>query len=331
MNQPTNIENLNGDAQFNEAGGSITQAGGDVVGGNKTEIHHHYGENKANPPLRHTPDTSFLPYLLNRQKQEDDLIEAIAQHKNFQQPLLCIVRGSDDDCCSERFVERIARNVLPQVTATKNQLKDGYQKSFIKTEDFKNADQLHRNMRRSLGESFAHNKTADLAEIKAAMRAIKTPILLYAALSTEDCRQCDGVNTLHYFLRFWQDFEMDQGDDYLILVCLFFYHQPSTPNFMSSLFGKKDLDLQIQTAFEQKTGFEHCTLLDRLEPIKEVHLRNWSESDDVRKFFNRSIYDDVCEEVEAIRRQQESKELALGFLAKKLKPVLEQLALQVKP
>lgn len=323
----THIDKVNRDANFNEAGRDVLQAQGDAIGGNKTEIHNYY----ASPPSAAASslrDTSFLPYLLNRQKQEDDLVDALLQHKNFQRPLVCIIRGSDDDCCSERFVERIARNVLPQVPATQNQLKDGYQKSFIKTE-FKTAAELHRSMRRSLGERFVHNKTADIAEITAAFEAEKRPILLYAALSTQDCQQADGVETLHHFLKFWENIELHQGHGYLVLVCLFFYHQPVSKSLLGGLFGKKDLNAQIETALN--AGFENCIVLDRLEPIKDIHLRNWSESDDVREFFNRSIYDDVREAVHEFQKQQHSDALALGVLAKKLKPLLEQLALQVKP
>lgn len=323
----THIDKVNRDANFNEAGRDVLQAQGDAIGGNKTEIHHYY----ASPPTAASPlrDTSFLPYLLNRQKQEDDLVDALSQHKNFQRPLVCIIRGSDDDCCSERFVERIARKVLPQVPATQNQLKDGYQKSFIKTE-FKTAAELHRSMRRSLGESFVHNKTADLAAITAAFEAEKRPILLYATLSTQDCQQADGVETLHHFLEFWENIELHQGHGYLVLVCLFFYHQPASKSLWGGLFGKKDLNAQIEAALN--AGFENCIVLDKLEAIQDVHLRNWSESDDVREFFNnRSIYDDVREAVHEFQKQQHSDALALGVLAKKLKPLLEQLALQVKP
>lgn len=325
----THIDQINRDAHFNEAGRDNVQAGGDAVAGNKTEIHNNFFANSPNAAASALRDTSFLPYLLNRQKQEDDLVDALAQHKNFQRPLLCIIRGSDDDCCSERFVERIARNVLPQVPATKNQLKDGYEKSFIKTE-FKNATELHKSMRRSLGESFIENKTATIADITAAFAAQKCPILLYATLSIQDCQQADGVATLHHFLEFWQNIELHQGHDYLILVCLFIYHQPATKSLFGGWFGKKDLNAQIEAALN--AGFENCIVLEKLEPIQDIHLRNWAESDDVREFFNRSIYDDVREAVHEFQKNQKSEPLALNFLAKKLlQPLLEQLALKVKP
>lgn len=323
------IGNVDGNVNLNKARGNITSAEKDVVGGNKTEIHYHYGDENSSKPAptrqNYSPDPSFLPYLLDRKPQEDDLIDAIAKHGSFEQPLLCIIRGSDEDCCSERFVERIARYVLPQIPATKNQIKDdNYRVSFVETGDFKNSAQLHRNMQRSLGESFTHNKTASLAEINAALAAEKRPVLLYATLSTEDCQSSEGVETLPHFLSFWQNWQSRQN--YLVLVCLFFYHQPCRNNFLGRVLGKKDLNTQIE-AILPKLDAANCTILPKLELIKDKHLRNWSESDAVRHFFKRSIYEDVREEVKKIYQQQKTEEIALGYLARKLIPFLKQLEL----
>lgn len=283
------------------------------------------GQKKNKASQNYLPDPSFLPYLLDREPQENDLIDAIAKQGSFQQPLLCIIRGSDDDCCSERFVQRIARYVLPQVPATKNQVKDdNYRISFVQTGDFKNAAQLHKNMLRSLGESFTHNKTASLGEINAALGAEKRPVLLYATLSTEDCQNSGGAETLRHFLSFWQNWQDNQRQNCLILVCLFFYHQPCQNNFLGRLLGKKDLNAQIEDVLPN-LDTDNCAVLPKLEPIKDNHIRNWSESDDVRHFFKRSIYDDVREEVRKIYLQQKSEEIALGCLARKLIPFLKQL------
>jgi hypothetical protein len=310
------------------AGHDITTAGEDAVHGDKiVNITNYYGDDKnskhTSAHQNYSPAPSFLPYLLDREPQENDLIDAIGKHSNFEQPLLCIIRGSDDDCCSERFVQRIARYVLPQVPATKNQIKDdNYRISFVQTGDFKNSEQLHRNMQRSLGESFAYNKTASLGEINTALSSEKRPILLYATLSTEDCQNCDGVETLRHFLNFWQNWQIKQN--YLVLVCLFFYHQPCHRNFFSRLLGKKDLNTQIEQALPA-LNIANCFVLPKLEPIKDKHLRNWSESDAVRHFFKRSIYEDVREEVKKIYQQQKTEEIALGYLARKLIPFLKQL------
>jgi hypothetical protein len=253
------------------------------------------------------------------------LIDAIAKHSSFEQPLLCIIRGSDDDCCSERFVQRIARYVLPLVPATRNQIKDdNYRISFIQTGDFKNAEQLHHNMKRSLGENFAHNKTADFTEINDVLSAERRPILLYATLSTEDCQNCDGVETLKHFLSFWQKGQINQRQNYIILVCLFFYYQPCQGNFFGRILGKKDLNMQIEQMLP-KLDVVNCIVLPKLEPIKDNHLRNWSGSDEVRNFFKRDIYFEVREEVKKIHQQQKAEEIALGYLARKLIPFLKQL------
>ncbi len=278
---------------------------------------------------KYSPDPSFLPYLLDREPQENTLIDTIDQYDSFNKPLLCIVSGAYDDCCSEKFVQRIARCVLPQVSSTREQLKDdNYCISFVKTGDFKNKEQLHANIQRSLGESFAQNKTAKVEEIKKGFLEQRRPVLLYAALSTEDCQNCDGVKTLQHFLSFWQDWQIEQQPHYLILVCLFFYYQPQESNFLSRLIGKKDLNSQIEQSLENLRS-KHCEILDKLKPIEESHIIQWSNMDDVRNFFNRSIYDDdenFRKEIEKIYQEQKTKEIALGYLARKLIPVLQKLA-----
>ncbi|MEI6706077.1 MAG: hypothetical protein WCK96_02960 [Methylococcales bacterium] len=285
-----------------------------------------YGSSHKN---KYSADPSFLPYLLDREPQENTLIDTIAQYDSFNKPLLCIVSGAYDDCCSEKFVQRIARRVLPQVPSTKDQLKDdNYCISFVKTGDFKNKEQLHANIQRSLGESFAQNRIAKVEEIKKGFLEQRRPVLLYAALSTEDCQNCDGVKTLQHFLSFWQDWQIEQQPHYLIFVCLFFYYQPQESNFLSRLRGKKDLNSQIEQSLPNLNS-EHCKILPKLEPIKDKHIEEWSDTDYVRNFFNRSIYNEdesFRKEIKKIYDEQKTKEIALGYLARKLIPVLQKLA-----
>jgi hypothetical protein len=280
---------------------------------------------------KYSPDPSFLLYLLDREPQENtliDAIDAIEQHDSFNKPLLCVIHGGDDDCCSDRFVERIARCLLPQITSTKQQLKDGISPPhFIQTGDFKNKEQLHRNMQRSLGEKFAQNKTAKIEEIKKGFLEQRRPVLLYTTLSTKDCQNCDGVKTLQHFLSFWQDWQIEQQPNYLILVFLFFYYEDKPSSFLSRLIGKKDLNSQIEQSLENLRS-EHCEILPKLEPIKNKHIRDWSNIDDVRDFFNRSIYEEdegFRAEIQRIYREQKTEGIALRYLARKLIPFLEKL------
>jgi len=97
---------------------------------------------------------------------------------------------------------------------------------------------------------------------------------------------------------------------------------------LSRLRGKKDLNSQIEQSLPNLNS-EHCKILPKLEPIKDKHIEEWSDTDYVRNFFNRSIYNEdesFRKEIKKIYDEQKTKEIALGYLARKLIPVLQKLA-----
>lgn len=290
---------------------------------------------KPNVSRHYTPDPSFLPYLLDREEQEEDLIDAIKAHGDYKHPLLCVIHGTADDCCSDSFINRVEKCVLPQIPATQKQLKDISAHQFlIEAGAFKNAEQLHRNMQRSLGSEFVKDKTADPTQISQAFYRAQRPILLYFTISTKDCLRCDGTKTVQHFLRFWQDWQAHHQQNYLILVFLYFYYEPQQKNLVTRLLRKKDFNLQIEENLNTLDFAEfglHGKVLRKLPLIEETHIREWAHSKHIHNFYKRSIYEDVRLDIEKIYQQHKTGALTLGHIVRELQPLLKQLAPQVKP
>jgi hypothetical protein len=308
------------------AGRDIKTAGEDIVGRDKIINNNYYSQNYA-------PDPSFLPYLLDREEQEEDLIEAIKQHSDFKHPLLCIIHGTADDCCSDTFISRVEKCVLPEIPATQRQIKNISPRLFlIEAGAFKNAAQLHRNMLRSLGGEFANDKTASFEQVSESFYKQQRPILLHITISTKDCLRCDGIKTLQHVLSFWQNWQVHQQQNHLVLVFFYFYYEPLQKSFFQRLFNKKDLNVEVEKTLHSLnfTNLKlYGTVLRKLPLIEETHIREWAQSKHVKNFYQRSIYEDVRKEVEKIYQRDKTETLALGYIARELKPLLKQLVPQV--
>lgn len=324
MSETIRIDNLQGNLQNNEAGGNITQAQGDVVGRDKIEKHIHIHRAATPSTFRSAPDPSYLAYLLDRVRQEAALLDTLSNHQNFEQPLICVIRGRREDCCSDAFAKRIANQILPKIPHLQAQLKDnGCDTSPIRAEDFHDSVELHRFMRISLADRFVGNKTAPINEICQKIHDCRRPVLLYQTLSLRECYA--GADTIRDFLKFWSEqFRLPAGQRHLVLVCLFFYQEEPRKSWLGFL--KKD---QQQAEIEQALAdFSHCAVLEKLESISESHLHSWMNLSEVQDFFKRPIDADVRRYL-AQHQPSLANGIPLENLADTLLPLLKQLAQEV--
>ncbi len=318
----TTFGTVSGNANITEAGRDVVQAQGDAVRGDKHETHIHYHQPKPAAP-RPVPDAAYLAYLLDRLRQERALVTAVQQHQQFDQPLLCLLHGQEENCCSDAFAKRIAQRILPQIPAVQAQLQgEGCEAVQVRSEDFRNREEWFDMLRLSLAQHFTGNKTATLNDVAQAMSARRRPVLLFQTLRSSECYA--GADTLRDFQTFWhEEFALPNGHRHLLLVCLFFYQDAPRKKSLFDLF-KKETDFLHAAA----PSLQHCTVLEKLEHIKTDHLRKWLDSDEVQAFFGRSIASEVRNWLAQPDNTLHDDGLPLEILADKLIPFLNRLARQ---
>lgn len=305
-----NIGSVGGNVGINEAGGNITIT-----------------NNYYTPSGKLARETDYLPYLLDRRPQEDQLIELVEEHTDFSRPILCVIRGKEADCCSDRFMQRMALDILPQIAKTKSQFKEGYGLSYIETDNARDGKELTSRIQRSLGASLLHDKTADLSSIADAIAKQERPHLLYATLTPEDYSSV-GTPLIPSFLDFWQNtFAPAKNQRHLLLVCLFIYSQEQPAKGWWPFAKKVDLNQQIEQLLGTLT---ECAVLEKLEHIQKTHVEKWSQRDSMRQFFKRCIASEVHDELTK-QFPNYSQGIPLDTLAKAIKPLLKKLAEEVSP
>lgn len=323
----TNLGNVGGDVALNQ-GRDMLQAGEDVVGRDKTIniINNYQKTTKQQIVKQRIPE--LLSYLLNREEQENDLIEAIEKYEGSKKPLICIIYGNQDDCCSDKFTERIKHYILPKIPSYSNQIPDIAQ---IKTGLSKNETQLHNNMKGSLGEKITgfKSKKISFAEIGKKFVENKSSLVTYSCLSDTDYFEFAKKDLFNSFLKFWQHWEAKPQQNHLILVCLFVYLKPYKPNFFSRILRKKDPNIQVKKAID-KLDFKQFevngVILPRVDCISQKHIEEWAGSPPVYKYFNRSIYQELKSEINHIYENHENGKLSLSEMGQELEILLQPFA-----
>jgi hypothetical protein len=221
----------------------------------------------------------FLPYRVNREKQEQTLAEAIQTHSehpdNKQRPLLCLIHGNEDEC-SDMFVELLEENALRKIAPRQTQ--NGIKRYTFSCGNFNNINELHKNILTGLGKVLCHNLFASHAEIvKAIGQQKQKVVMLYTSLCSEDWQH--EINILHGFLKFWTDLPA-LPPNHLLLVCLSFNYQKNYEiTLLKRLFGKKSTNQEIRKAFQnlEFNDFQVSgVVLPELESMSHRIVQDWA-------------------------------------------------------
>lgn len=116
---------------------------------------------ESKTPKKNVFSPEFLPYLLNRHKQIQDIENALDKFKN--KPLVCVVHGYKDQCM-DKFIERLKERDLPKAQNIK---KEKIKYKWIRwPAEFRNNDDIVNGLRRNLSGELLGARNHSLAEIK---------------------------------------------------------------------------------------------------------------------------------------------------------------------
>lgn len=337
----THIDQINRDAQFNEAGRDNVQAGRDAVAGNKTEIHNNFF---ANSPALDKPMSGELTYFLDRKKHRRLLRQAIQKHHDFKVPVVCIVFGEKENCGKDMFVSTIQpaisndhpygvfykdavhkpipiqpANPVSSVgrVSTRQRVQVGINPDLrskfrlflnsnehIGREKPQDATNLHEDIKAELNEKFSATTQKSVSEI---IQELNAPVVMDTAISTRDYLRCDNENLIHGFLAFWQQWQAAPQQNHPILICLFIHLEPYKMTWLDRVRGKKDPNVTIKETlanldFEQ-LGL-HGVVLPEVGGISQEDIDEWASDFQILEKFGIGIHQGLKNEVGKCYAQQ---------------------------
>ncbi|MFY9261510.1 MAG: hypothetical protein WAO71_13495 [Gallionella sp.] len=307
----TNIGDVHGNATLNKAKGNINQPQGDVVGHDKTEIHHHHYP-ASNSPLASDvsqsanaysqPVSGELTHFLDRKEHRRLLRQAIQKHQDFKVPLVCIVFGEKENCGKDIFVSTIQ----PAISDDHPYgvfYKDAVHKPIGKKKP-QNTTDLHNGLKAELQEKFESKNEKSVSK---RIYNYEAPVVIDTALSTSDYVGYQSDNLIHGFLAFWQQWQADPQQDYPILICLFIHLEPYKMTWLDRVRGKKDPNVTIKETlanldFEQ-LGL-HGVVLPEVGGISQEDIDEWASDFQILEKFGIGIHHELKDEVGKCYAQQ---------------------------
>jgi len=151
-------------------------------------------------PQPHIP--YLLPFLPNRQAQEEELLDLIGSPpRDSPHPYLFLVHGG----CQQShgtFLDKLKKHILPSILAL-DSTRQSVQDWRPRWPPFQDTHQLHERLRRNLANEVLGRKDATLGEIQTRFAGIPSPVLIHTHLMTQDWENHE-FDILDGFVDFWQ-------------------------------------------------------------------------------------------------------------------------------
>lgn len=175
---------------------------------------------KEIPPL--------LPYLCDRNPQEDDLEDAVLLRlkRRSENPFLCLIYGSEEEC-HDMFRERIQKRSFYRIMGAHLQtlpIADvmlPLPSNLDRLTSAPEGDQqkvFFRTVERNLAKKFLGRVQASQPEIVKAISQFKTPVIIHSSLSTGGWEP-HGAQIVSWFIKFWnQSWLKSSGAN--LFICL---------------------------------------------------------------------------------------------------------------
>ncbi len=235
----------------------------------------------ASQKFKSKPIPRFLHYRSNRLKQEGKLAEEIKKHQQTDKPLLCLIHGEQSEC-SDMFLEclveekRLSKVIAPEYDTDIY----GIRRYDFSCGDFNSVDELHQNMKFSLGDEVCGDMQASRKKIARAVGCEPGIVMLATNLCSDAAQAMSNkTDVIHGFIKFWADWYNPNPPDrnHLLLVCLSFNYQ--TENLLQRLFRKKSTNQKLRSTFETlefKKFKVSGTVLPELKSIGKNEVKDWA-------------------------------------------------------
>ena len=265
----------------------------------------------------------LLPYLINRERQERKLTNAIQAHSDKSRPLLCFIHGNDNEC-QDKFIEKLQAVILPGLEPESN-------RNSIKASRFDCGDnidphieELHDSMRFSLGKKLLNNPYAQLEEIAQAVVREQRLVLLYTSMYTKDWQDAGRIKLFKHFIQFWANWPHLPTQNYYLIICISFHYTAIEKYpFWYDWLKKPTLNQEIRQAFNEqieKILQQHQVngvILPELNSLEIKHVKIWAEE------YLRECKDEIIPQIQKLFSSSEHR-IPMGQLVEHLKQIQQE-------
>lgn len=250
-----------------------------------TELSFH----RKSKPVQKRELPALLPYLVNRQKQEEDLF-ALYKNNDLQspQPMVAVVHG-DDRQAHDMFRLRMASQFIPRLLKINLAHTPITRIPLTWPTYIQRIEDLDAKLVKGLADAVLHVSEASCEDIQHALAAYNSPVIVEMELLTDDwIKHRKGI--LEAILGFWNNWPALAPNQNLF-VFLYVTHTTPIAGWVKRrmyMMRKKQIFRQITDCTFHQFGRIRSTVLSELSNISETEARAWARNE-AHEYFNGEI------------------------------------------
>lgn len=228
------------------------------------------------PPITSKLPPALLPYLCDRNPQQDSLDDALDGPVEImtQRPVVCIIYGSEYEC-HDKFREQLQQASLRKILypgADPPSIKD---RMLVLPSSYESDERCHRVLRRQLAARFLRGNAARDDEIRAALAQFPAPVIIHSLLSTEIWKP-DTKRLIKAFLSFWNNSWVLPPGPHLF-VCLHIEYNKKRPEYMAR---ESEVEAFLRRLKPSDYADLHLVLLPELTTVPELEVNLWANDEE---------------------------------------------------
>jgi hypothetical protein len=179
-----------------------------------------------------------------------------------------------------------------------------------------------------LGERLCHDTFASIEEVAQAVMHEQRLVILSTNFCYQDWQRGKGINMIHGFLDFWEDWPNLVNQKHLILVCLTVNYQTNAKiSLLRRLFKTSSPHQEIREAFanlEKNLNRPNVVVLPELVSVEQQQVENWARVDAQECCDN---VDEILLKIQELFKKRATQRMAMQPLAVELKKMLRECQL----
>jgi len=234
---------------------------------------------------------ALLPYLSDRSHQKFMLADALRPYvesdsQRSDRPLICFIHGSEMEC-HHWFLERLQKVMLPGLLRLPDHAGLVAEHQLGWPPPDMPANGIGNFLLANLGDNFCRNSYATAAEVQQKFISMRTPILLYSVILTQDWEE-NGEVIAEKHLEFWNDWPDNPGHP--VVCCIMAkYKDPAGEGF----FRRRKINNTNKSLCEylEKLDFTkypgiNGIVLPELVSLQRQDVEEWAGSREVKEICN---------------------------------------------
>lgn len=278
------------------------------------------------------PIPDYLPYMVNRDEQEEELSLALNRvGRQSYLPVLCVAYG-DEYQCHDMFIERLKRVSLPKIL----NLNPTHNTITAYRLPWPTGPEAHKRLQTQLALTIGRDAWLSTGEVNRLLAQHPNPVLLHIDLFDEEWQRQGGA-AIQEFLHFWQQWPpLTPGQR--LFICLCIRHRAPTgarqprgimhrlPWFKPAVTTDaiellmREVRAMIATLAPERLL---CVPLPKLTGVERKHVHRWANSAETQIYCRRHVpEEEILNLFDTLERQLAATAIPMARIAKELEKLL---------